>query len=474
MNRNFKFSALAVSLGIVFTGVQFKEHLSEQFKFGKTSDNHTATESDGSDVLSFDDPSSLKSSEELKVIYDEGVAALSESDYAAALAAFEEAAMYTYAPAMHQLALMLEIGQSTTIDTERAFQLYKDAAEMGYLNSIRYLAVAFETGILGATDLQESIRYYRLAARNRDIESLSWLRDQAKSNPQFATPEELAQWNMILSANGDIQATIDVGMALYTGNGLELDKEAAIDKFEEAAEQGDDSSHTFLASILLYDTDVERNPAEAVTWLNKSAERGNPRAQAMLGIAISSLNDLAPEGIVIDDTKAFEWVSRSLDQECPLAYSYAGQMYLASTGVEEDLEKAVELFQKGAELGNADAMVNLGWQLAHGQGIEKDEKKAFDLIKTAADTGYPNALFNLGWMYENGIGIKQNYRKALEFYEKSTDLKDPSGTYNLAVLYELGKGLIADKKKALELYQLAHKRGDTRAIEKINTLSAEG
>lgn len=475
MKRNLKFSLVAISLGIAITGFQYRTHLAEQFKFGKIDPLKGASESDSEEQQAVVSPESLRTSEELSILYTTGIDAIESGEYDKAYRVFEEGASYKYAPSMHQLALMLEIGLfNSKTDQERAIKLYDSAAKQGYLESIKYLAQAHESGIFGEVNIVRSTELYRVAGEKGDIDSLSWLRDRSKSDSSFSTPEEVAKWNMTLAANGDMQATIDAGMALYSGNGVKLDKESAIDLFETAAEQGDDSAHTFLASILLYDTDIERKPAEAVVWLSESADRGNPRAQAMLGIVISSLNDLATEGIVIDDKKAFDWVNESLKQEYPLAYSYAGQFYLAATGVDRDLKKAVELFETGAEKGNPDAMVNLGWQLAHGQGVAKDEKRAFEIIRTAADMGYPNAIYNLGWLYEHGIGVEQSYREAINHYRKSADLKDPSGTYNLAELYELGKGFIADEKKALELYQLANKLGDTRALEKINELTAQG
>lgn len=475
MKRNFKFSLVAISLGIAITGFQYRMHLAEQFKFGKIDPLKGESESNKSEDQAVVSPDSLITAEELSILYTTGIEALESGEYEKAYSVFEKGVSYTHAPSMHQLALMLEIGLfNSKTDQERAIKLYESAAKHGYLESIKYLAQAYESGIFGDVNMVRSTELYRIAGSKGDIDAVSWLRDRSKSDSSFGTPLEVAKWNMTLAASGDMQATIDAGMALYTGNGVELDKESAIDLFEAAAEQGDDSAHTFLASILLYDTDIERKPAEAVVWLNESAERGNPRAQAMLGIVISSLNDLATEGIVIDDKKAFDWVSESLKQEYPLAYSYAGQFYLAATGVERDIAKAVELFEIGAGKRNPDAMVNLGWQLAHGQGVAKDEKRAFEIIKAAADMGYPNAIYNLGWLYEHGIGVEQSYREAIYHYRRSSELNDPSGTYNLAELYELGKGFIVDKKTALELYQLAHKLGDTRANEKINLLTARG
>ena len=49
-------------------------------------------------------------------------------------------------------------------------------------------------------------------------------------------------------------------------------------------------------------------------------------------------------------------------------------------GVEKDPVKAVELYTKAAEAGNARAQCNLGWCYENGVGVEKDPVKAVELV----------------------------------------------------------------------------------------------
>ncbi|BDP33383.1 tetratricopeptide repeat protein [Vibrio parahaemolyticus] len=480
MKRPFKYSLLALSLGVAIAG--YKGVLPLPSSEAPTNDKLAVEVQDqisASDYLTADEISAnqltlAQQPDALKLIED-GDQALSSNDYFAAYKFYSAAAQTKNTSAIIKLAELLEMGAiGGEPKIERALKLYQTASDLGSIDATLLLASFYELGINVPEDINKASELYLTAANNESPKALRWLVERARFEPGFAKKAQVMQWNLSLVKTGDMKAMLDAGNAYYSGTGVKQDKEMALKLFEDAAEQGNDSAHTMLAEILLYDHDVDRNPAQAVEWLKESATNGNPRAQAMLGIAISSLNDLAPEGITVDDKDAFHWIEKSLEQDYPLSHSYAGQFYLSSTGTKQDIPRAVEHFIRGTELGNADAMVNLGWQLIHGQGIEKDEKRAFELISAAADMNYPNAIYNLGWMYENGIGTKQDYEMAIKLYQKSADLDDPSGTYNLAEMYEKGRGINANTEAALRLYKEAHRIGDTRAKEKLDVYAKQG
>src|SRR5437763_14330054 len=53
--------------------------------------------------------------------------------------------------------------------------------------------------------------------------------------------------------------------------------------------------------------------------------------------------------------------------------------------VEKDIEKAIELYKRAVEQGNAAAQYNLGYCYQHGIGVEKDTGKAIELYHQAAE-----------------------------------------------------------------------------------------
>jgi serine/threonine protein kinase len=54
----------------------------------------------------------------------------------------------------------------------------------------------------------------------------------------------------------------------------------------------------------------------------------------------------------------------------------------------------------------------------YGRGVTQDYSKALNWYEKAADLGNGAAMFSLGWMYEKGEGVARDYQKAREWYQK--------------------------------------------------------
>ena len=150
-----------------------------------------------------------------------------------------------------------------------------------------------------------------------------------------------------------------------------------------------------------------------------------------------------------------------------------GDMYYYGKGVEQNYNKAVELYQKGADLGDANAFFNLGYMYDEGKGVSQNYNKAVELYQKAADLGNARAIYNLGNMYYNGQGVSQNYNKAVELYQKACDLGNAMAFCNLGYMYEKGYGVNQDKQKALQLYKQACDMGDEQGCKNYRNLQNE-
>jgi TPR repeat protein len=84
-----------------------------------------------------------------------------------------------------------------------------------------------------------------------------------------------------------------------------------------------------------------------------------------------------------------------------------------------DNSKAVELYRKAADMGNADAMCNLGFMYEKGHGVPQDYKKAGEFYRMAIEKGNATAMSNLGEFYRDGFGVKQDFAKAEELISQS-------------------------------------------------------
>jgi TPR repeat protein len=73
--------------------------------------------------------------------------------------------------------------------------------------------------------------------------------------------------------------------------------------------------------------------------------------------------------------------------------------------------------------------------LLHGHGIEPDIEEAVRLLNKSAQLGESRAFFVLGEIQEHGIGCRVDKREALQFYQKAAQLGEPSAQLRLARIF---------------------------------------
>ncbi|PKY43587.1 HCP-like protein [Rhizophagus irregularis] len=89
-----------------------------------------------------------------------------------------------------------------------------------------------------------------------------------------------------------------------------------------------------------------------------------------------------------------------------------------------DKQKAFELYQKAANLGNAYGISSLAYCYEVGNGTNLNKQKAFELYRKAAKLGYKIAQYNLAYMYENGYGGVKDINQAVYWYKKCAEQGD--------------------------------------------------
>ncbi|EXX57236.1 uncharacterized protein OCT59_023851 [Rhizophagus irregularis] len=172
-------------------------------------------------------------------------------------------------------------------------------------------------------------------------------------------------------------------------------------------------------------------------------------------------------GINIDKNRAFELYQIAANLGNAFGIISLGYCYQYGAGTNIDKSKAFELCQKAAELGNAAGINYLGDFYENGIGTDVDKKKAFELYQQAANLGNPAGINNLGNCYENGIGTNIDKQKAFELYKNAANLGNAFGINNLGECYRNGIGIDVDEKKAFELYQKAANLGNTDGLNNL-------
>ncbi|TAL27103.1 MAG: DUF4034 domain-containing protein [Alphaproteobacteria bacterium] len=153
--------------------------------------------------------------------------------------------------------------------------------------------------------------------------------------------------------------------------------------------------------------------------------------------------------------------------------NWLGIRYLAGTDVKQDYKLAMELFQKGALMGNVRSEINIGLMYGNGWGVQKDIAEAMRWYKKAEFRGYWGAQNYIGRLYKNAL-TPVNYDEALRRFRLGAAHDDTASQISLGLMYQEGNGVKQDYVEAMKWYKKAEFNGDFAAESYIAELYQHG
>ena len=144
----------------------------------------------------------------------------------------------------------------------------------------------------------------------------------------------------------------------------------------------------------------------------------------------------------------------------PRALTLLGLMHERGLGMTADPAKALEYYQKAADLGFPQAIQNLASCYRFGElGVTEDDVKARALFAQAAALELGQALSQLGEMLREGEGGPVDMPMAVALFERAVSMGDPDGTAEYAYMLATGDGAEIDLPRARKLYEIAAAHG---------------
>ena len=126
---------------------------------------------------------------------------------------------------------------------------------------------------------------------------------------------------------------------------------------------------------------VSKDYSEAAKWFRKSADLGNARGYAWLGVMY-----MTGAGVSLNHAESLKWICKSVGHGDAFGEELLGIMYFDGLIVRKDYSEALKWFRKSAEHGNETHGVAEEW---------------------------------LGKMYESGLGVNRDFDVALQWYRKA-------------------------------------------------------
>lgn len=155
-----------------------------------------------------------------------------------------------------------------------------------------------------------------------------------------------------------------------------------------------------------------------------------------------------------------------------------------SQALEQNYQKAAQLYAKAAKKNNAEALFNLANLTREGKGVTRDYKLAFTFYENAANqqnflqykemkipnVGVAESQCVIGNLYRTGEYVVQDFGLAICWYEKAVQGGSDIAANNLGLMYGHGTGVPKDFYKAEKYLLLAHERNDPNAANNLSQL----
>ncbi len=212
-------------------------------------------------------------------------------------------------------------------------------------------------------------------------------------------------WYLFSAARGHAHAEYAIGICYEESYYVSHDLNQSLFWMKRAAGQGFASALYFFAIGYFWGINhIEKNPALAIEWLIKAAEKNHAKAQFRLGEAYYH-----GKGVEKDPVIAFGWWERAAHLGFVEAQTNLGLCYSVGQGVAVNKEKATVWLTRAAEQKNHVAQWNLGRILF----TNGNEQKASFWFKDALP--HPGAQFALGI-----LSAKHDRKEeALDWFQKA-------------------------------------------------------
>lgn len=271
-----------------------------------------------------------------------------------------------------------------------------------------------------------------------------------------------------LAIGGYARAQLVYGVFYSFGKyGLTKDFEQSYRWYIKAAEQGNQSAQYNLGLAYRHKRGVDRDILKSITYFKQALDNNFWLAACRLGDIYNNENAVRDPDIaqgyyrqVINNIR----VSRSTRSEC--AYSLGSMLFYQ----QKEIHKGIEQFKLSANLGDRDALFELGIIYSGSKDVSADPELSVGYYKKAITAGSYRAAANLGYKYEIGEGVDVDRKKALSYYRHAASGNSATGKNNYATFLRYGTETQKDVELAKKYYLQSFNLGNDYAANNLGDM----
>lgn len=279
---------------------------------------------------------------------------------------------------------------------------------------------------------------------------------------------ESVHWFAGAGKQGHSDAQVNQAIAMLYGIGTKKDSTAGSDLLmTNAAEKGNPRAQYLLGKLMAEGKVIRKNEDGAITWLRKAAEQGYAPAQVNLGMMLWEQARALSQW-----DEARNWLRRAAEQG-----NAEGQYQLAMThlaGVDGDnwlFAEAMKLLEAAAKQGHVKAQRVLGLSYWSGDSrtntMAADYDKALQWLSKAAAGGDARAQTYLGYAYNDGKGMARNPGAAVKWWRKAAEQNYALAEEAMGWAYENGRGVPKNLREARKWYSRSKSHGSWSAGNRL-------
>ncbi|KAG2209957.1 hypothetical protein INT47_003392 [Mucor saturninus] len=247
------------------------------------------------------------------------------------------------------------------------------------------------------------------------------------------------------------QAKLLIAVTNFTTDQITCEnRDENIGYIKDSATLGNRKSE-FLMALLLR-TKQTTDSISAKEYYIRSANKNFAPSQIELGLLL--LPEQPLEGV--------SWLNKAAALGDPRAYHHLGNIYEFGNHVHVNIDLAYANYQIAADNFNDSAsQFRLGIHYSAGTlGLDRDEAKAFSYLSNAASQQHAESQYILGIMYRDGKipGVRdsaQNKKEALRLFRQASSQSFHPAIIETALCYERGIGAAINHATATQYYEIA-------------------
>lgn len=284
--------------------------------------------------------------------------------------------------ALNNLGVRLFYGEGVERDERRAARVYREASALGSPHAAGNLARSYRWGDGVRKDVGEAMRLHRLAARR-----------------------------------GHATSKLILACAYLDGDGVRRDARRGTRMLRALVGEGLRDAMDELAARLVEGDGMPKDLTEGLKLARTLARapgwKRRPGAMLTLGNHFHDLGESKPKHFAT----AMDWYRRAAADDDARAWRNMANclFYGHPPVVRRDRARGLRCLRRAVELGDEDAMADLGELLLDGEGLPRNRKQGLALLERAVREHCRPAAGVLAARYRDGRGLPRDARKAREW-----------------------------------------------------------